>query len=233
MARLESAPARAPAVAGRQQQPLPCAAGTPAFSQPGLARPRAVSAPLEPGLGGALAASGAGGGKFRGESQYRGTCYRACGFAAVGATKGFARASRDFYLEHGQPKQLYLRELCPDARRLLRQARWPAALAACEAELAGPCPFRAPGLERLLERFGALPDPREAYRVWHRQRFVLACAAVSTLLGACGYQAFENTCKNYATVGLTYTVRFSGDLITWPAIRIMQDWVGQRLVGVG
>ena len=43
---------------------------------------------------------------FVDESQYRGTCYRACGFAAVGLTQGFARASRDFYLEHGQPKQL-------------------------------------------------------------------------------------------------------------------------------
>jgi hypothetical protein len=134
---------------------------------------------------------------FVDESQYRGTCYRACGFAAVGLTQGFARASRDFYQEHGVPKQLYLRELRPNARRLLRQARWPAALAAYETEQAGPCPFRAPSLERLLDRFGALPDPRQAYRLRHRQRFVLACAAVSTLMGACGYRAFENTCKKF------------------------------------
>jgi len=64
---------------------------------------------------------------FVDETQCRGTCYRACGFEAVGLTKGFARASRDFYREHGVPKQLCLRELRPDARRLLRQARWPAA----------------------------------------------------------------------------------------------------------
>lgn len=134
---------------------------------------------------------------FVDESQYRGTCYRACGFEAVGCTKGFARASRDFYLEHGVPKQLYLRELRPNARRLLRQARWPATLAACETEAAGPCPFRAPGLESLLDCFGALPDARQAGRLRHRQRFVLACAAVSTLMGACGYRAFENTCKKF------------------------------------
>lgn len=132
---------------------------------------------------------------FVDEAQYRGTCYRACGFEAVGATKGFARASRDFYLAHGQPKQLYLRELRPGARRRLRQARWPEALAACEAEVAGPCPFRAPSLERLLDRFAALPDARRGHGLRHRQRFVLACAAVSTLMGACGYRAFENTCK--------------------------------------
>lgn len=131
---------------------------------------------------------------FVDESQYRGTCYRACGFEAVGSTKGFGRDSRDFYLPHGQPKQLYLRELRPGARRLLRQARWPEALAAHEAESAGPCPFRAPGLESLLDRFGALHDGRRGHGLRHRQRFVLACAAVSTLMGACGYRAFENTC---------------------------------------
>ena len=132
---------------------------------------------------------------FVDESLYRGTCYRACGFEAAGPTQGFARASRDFYLEHGVPKQLYLRELRPGARRLLRQARWPAALAVHEASTAGPCPLRASQLGSLLDRFAALPDARRGHGLWHRQRFVLACAAVSTLMGACGYRAFENTCK--------------------------------------
>jgi hypothetical protein len=134
---------------------------------------------------------------FVDESQYRGTCYRACGFEAVGATGGFARASRDFYLPHGTPKQLYLRALCPRARQRLRQARLPAELAVHEADLAGPCPFRAPALESLLDRLAALPDARRGHGLKHRQRFVLACAAVSTLMGACGYRAFENTCKKF------------------------------------
>jgi hypothetical protein len=132
---------------------------------------------------------------FVDESLYRGTCYRACGFEGVGCTQGFARASRDFYLEHGMPKQLYLRELRPNARRLLRQARWPAALALHETDVAGPCPLRASQLESLLDCFAALPDARRGHGLWHRQRFVLACAALSTLMGACGYRAFENTCK--------------------------------------
>jgi len=132
---------------------------------------------------------------FVDESQYRGTCYRACGFEAVGPTQGFGRASRDFYVPHGQPKQLYLRELRAGARRLLRQPRWPEELARHEAEVAGPCPFRASALESLLDRFATLPDGRRGHGLRHRQRFVLACAAVSTLMGACGYRAFENTCK--------------------------------------
>lgn len=134
---------------------------------------------------------------FVDESRYRGTCYRACGFEAAGVTEGFGRASRDFYQEHGQPKQLYLRELRRCARQLLRQARLPKELASYEADLAGPCPFRVPALESLLERLGALPDSRSGHGLRHRQRFVLACAAVCTTMGACGYRAFENTCKKF------------------------------------
>jgi hypothetical protein len=132
---------------------------------------------------------------FVDESRYRGTCYRACGFQAVGATEGFKRASRDFYEEHGQPKQLYLRPLHSDAYRKLRQARWPKELAVFEADVAGPCPFQAPALESLLDRLSVLSDLRYGHGLQHPLRFVLACAAVCTLMGACGYRAFENTSK--------------------------------------
>ena len=50
---------------------------------------------------------------------------------------------------------------------------------------------------RLLQRLGALPDARRGHGLRHRQRFVVACAVVSTLMGACGYRAFENTSKKF------------------------------------
>ena len=134
---------------------------------------------------------------FVDESRFRGTCYRACGFEAVGPTAGFARASRDYYDYHGEPKQLYLRELETGARQRLRQARWPEALVEYEAQLAGPCPFQAPALRRLLERLAELSDRRRGHGLQHPQRFVLACAGVATVMGACGYQAFENTAKKF------------------------------------
>ena len=134
---------------------------------------------------------------FVDESRFRGTCYRACGFEAVGPTAGFARASRDYYTFHGEPKQLYLRELQPGARQRLRQARWPEDLAKYEANLAGPCPFQAPALQQLLDRLSELSDSRRGHGLRHPQRFVLACAAVATVMGACGYQAFENTSKKF------------------------------------
>ncbi len=119
---------------------------------------------------------------FVDESRYRGTCYRACGFEAVGLTEGFGRASRDFYHEHGQPKQLYLRELRPRARAVLRRGRLPHDLAAHEEKIAGPCPFRAGELGSLLDRFRLLRDARCGHGLRHRQPFVLACAAVATLI---------------------------------------------------
>lgn len=132
---------------------------------------------------------------FVDESQYRGTCYRACGFTAVGCTSGFGRESRDFYVEHGQPKQLYLRELCPGAAALLRRGRLPERLLKYEETISGPCPLRAPELETLLDVFKSMGDSRRGHGLRHRQPFVLACAALAMLLGAGGYQAFQEECS--------------------------------------
>jgi len=134
---------------------------------------------------------------FVDETRYRGVCYRACGFEAVGPTAGYARASRDFYHEHGEPKQLYLRELRPGARALLRRGRWPEELVSHEKKIAGPCPFRAASLTSLLDRFKQLKDERRGHGLRHRQPFVLACAAVAVLMGAGGYQAIEDTCRKF------------------------------------
>ncbi len=132
---------------------------------------------------------------FVDESRYRGTCYKACGFEAVGLTEGYGRSSRDFYQEHGEPKQLYLRELRPKARALLRRCRLPEELAAWEEKVAGPCPLLGWQLESLLDAFKVLPDPRRGHGLKHWQPFVLACAAVATLMGAGGYQGFEDLCR--------------------------------------
>jgi len=128
------------------------------------------------------------------ESKYRGTCYRACGFEAVGLTAGYGRSSRDYYFEHGQPKQLYLRELRPRALRILQQGRLPADLAEHEEKVRGPCPLRASHLNCLLEVFRQLKDKRRGHGLRHLQPFVLACAAVAMLMGAGSYEAFEDEC---------------------------------------
>jgi len=51
--------------------------------------------------------------------RFRGTCYQASGWERLGDTAGFSRVSEDFYEHHGEPKQLWVRPLQPDARKLL------------------------------------------------------------------------------------------------------------------
>jgi hypothetical protein len=132
---------------------------------------------------------------FVDETRYKGTCYRACGFEAVGASAGFSRDARDYYAEHGQPKALYLRELQPGARKTLCRPRLPKALLEAEARIAGPCPLRAPELASLYEGFRTLKDPRNGHGLRHRAASTMACAAVATLLGAGSYQGYEDVCK--------------------------------------
>jgi hypothetical protein len=57
--------------------------------------------------------------------RFRGTCYQASGWERLGETAGFSRVSEDFYEHHGEPKQLWVRPLCPNARELLASAVLP------------------------------------------------------------------------------------------------------------
>lgn len=146
---------------------------------------------------------------FVDESLFQGTCYKACGFEAVGASSGFGRASRDFYVEHGRPKQLFLRALHRRGREFLRQARLPEPLAAHEAVKAGPCPFQAPALHDLYQRLRALPDTRRGHGLYHRQASVLAMVAVGATMGASGLQDFES-------ISSRFTPRQLEALHVWP-----------------
>jgi hypothetical protein len=110
---------------------------------------------------------------------YESTCYKACGFEAVGLTVGYGRSSRDYYSAHARPKQLYLRTLDMRARALLSQARLPAARAKHELDRAGPCPFKAESLYSLLELFKTVRDERRGHGLRHRHLFVLASAVVA------------------------------------------------------
>lgn len=131
---------------------------------------------------------------FVDETRYRGTCYRACGFEAVGLSAGYGRSSRDYYLKHGHPKQLYLKELVSGAMELLRSKRLPAPLAKYEQRIDDGRCLRGLRLRSLYEEFEKLGDKRRGHGLRHPQPFVLACAAVGFLLGAGGYEALEEVC---------------------------------------
>ena len=83
------------------------------------------------------------------------TCYKASGWTLL-ETQGFKRSRQDYYVEHERPKQLWVRELRPGARTILR-AQW-------AGGLKGP-------------RAGQVPDGTQAPEQLEQMlRFLRACA---------------------------------------------------------
>jgi hypothetical protein len=92
--------------------------------------------------------------------QFRGTTYQVSGWTLLGKTKGFQRSQRDFYEAHGQPKQLWVRELREGARTILRGRNLPEACRACEQDRPPDCPQSPAELSQMKGFFGDLPE-------WH------------------------------------------------------------------
>lgn len=114
--------------------------------------------------------------------QFCGTVYTAQGWQELGATDGFGRVRRDFYVQHHKPKRLFARELCKNARRSLQAEKLKPALAALEART---CPRSAQSpaqIRSLVEYLKGLPDYRARigiYPLW-------TLAAICMLAHLCG-----------------------------------------------
>lgn len=111
---------------------------------------------------------------------FRGTCYKAQGWQLLGQTKGFERSRQDYYTEHERPKQLWVRELHPEARRLLSAARLPATLQAVEDKVIPRSDATVPQLRGLYELCREVPD-------WRRRKgrdYPLPCLLAIMVLAA-------------------------------------------------
>jgi hypothetical protein len=93
--------------------------------------------------------------------RFRGTTYKASGWTLLGQTQGFQRSRADFYEAHDQPKQLWVRELQPGARTILRGRNLPAACQACEKARPPECAQAPAELQRMGTFFGGLPEWRQ------------------------------------------------------------------------
>src|SRR5207244_858279 len=93
--------------------------------------------------------------------HFRGTTYKASGWTLLGQTQGFQRSRQDFYQAHHKPKQLWVRELTPGARTILRGRNLPAACQACEQDRPPDCPQSPEELSQMKTLFGDLPDWRK------------------------------------------------------------------------
>jgi hypothetical protein len=86
---------------------------------------------------------------------YQGTAYKASGWNRLGQTAGWKRNAEDFYQKHDRPKQVWVRELVPNACRRLCAPQGPPEWSKVE-EKAGPrCTVKAAEMRSLVEHLRA------------------------------------------------------------------------------
>lgn len=101
--------------------------------------------------------------------QVCGTVYTASGWTELGATDGWGRCQRDYYVAHHQPKRLFVRELVQNARRSLQAEQLKPSLASVERKAGARCYLKCPEIRALTEHFKTLPEYRarvESYPLW-------------------------------------------------------------------
>jgi hypothetical protein len=113
---------------------------------------------------------------------FRGTTYRASGWTLLGETKGFARSRRDFYEAHDKAKELWVRELKPGARTILRGRNLPAECAPCQEDRPPDCAKAPEEMEQMKIFFGDLPEWRKRLRSVDHSVASLAAVTVCAML---------------------------------------------------
>jgi hypothetical protein len=114
--------------------------------------------------------------------QFCGTVYTANGWVELGATDGFGRVRRDFYVEHQKPKRLFARELCRQARRSLQADKLKPALAGVEAKTRPRSTQTPAQIRSLVEYLKDLPDYRARIGIYPLWTLV----AIGVLAHLCG-----------------------------------------------
>lgn len=101
----------------------------------------------------------------------------------MGFSAGYERHRAAFYLPNDRPKRLWLRELVPGARHLLRAPTVPAESArGLTGGPSGVMPLTAKQLDSLLDALRRAPDPRQS-NTHYRIGSVLAIVAIALLAG--------------------------------------------------
>lgn len=125
---------------------------------------------------------------FVDRERFGGTCYRAAGWMALGATQGYRRHHRDFYQPDGHPKELWVKPLHPKACKWLRAAALPPRFAKQE-DPAMHCVYTAKQYRSLWTALQNLPDVRKRKGRLYGLGSVLTICALATLCGARGTRA--------------------------------------------
>jgi hypothetical protein len=122
--------------------------------------------------------------------RFKGTCYRAANWRALGATRGFARRGQDFYLDQAHPKELWVYPLGRGALRGLRAPTLEATLQDGARPLPPPVPVPTEQLGSLASFLRTrLEDPRDPHGVRHKIAGLIGVATLGIAAGCQGSHA--------------------------------------------
>jgi hypothetical protein len=123
-------------------------------------------------------------------NRFRGTCYQAAGWRALGRTKGCARRGQDYYEDNQHPKELWVRPLGPKALARLSAPELPPELTGGRPSPPPAVPVPTAQLASLRECVRqAIPDPRQPRGVRHSIVSVLSLATLAVAAGCQGPHA--------------------------------------------
>ena len=148
---------------------------------------------------------------FVDQEHYSGTCYKASGWTLLGKTQGYKRSRRDFYQAHDQVKTLWVRELCPGARTILRGRNLPQALQSVEQNHPLQCQEPPEELKKMRGFFEGLTD-------WRKRRSEFPLSSLIAV-SVCALM-----CK--VCLGQRDLAAFAADLTVdqMEALRFPRDW---------
>ena len=115
---------------------------------------------------------------------YQGTAYKASGWNRLGQTSGWKRSAEDFYQKHGRPKQIWVRELVPNACRKLCAEQLPPEWERVEPQAQPHCTAQAPQMRSLVEHLRAqVPEFRSKEALAYPLAGFLALIALAMFSG--------------------------------------------------
>src|SRR5467141_3142196 len=115
---------------------------------------------------------------------YQGTAYKASGWHRLGQTAGWKRSAEDFYQKHDRPKQIWVRELVPNACRKLCAPQLPPAWSRVEEKAAPRCTVKVRQMRSLVEHLRAeVPEFRSKEALAYPLAGLLALIALAMFSG--------------------------------------------------
>lgn len=126
------------------------------------------------------------------KKRFQGTCYLGAGWEKIGATKGFRRDTQNFYVNDSFPRSVLMKELCPDARKILCSEELPEDLRKFETKAPQSLVLDKIGSKRMRSLFSVLQsmkDPRASKGRMYSLGGCLAIVACGVLAGCTSIRA--------------------------------------------